>query len=135
MKRFAGFTLIELMVVIAVVAILSTIAITTYRSYTMRANRIDAEAVLLKVQVAEEKYFLQSSTYTTSLATLGLPTTSPTGFYTLAVAAGSSNSIASSYTATATAIGSQTNDKAACLTLSIDDQGSQTPVPSSGCWK
>jgi type IV pilus assembly protein PilE len=139
-KLNAGITLIELMIVLAVIAILSSIAISNYRSYTMRANRIDGETMLMKIQVAEEKFFLQNNTYTTALATappngLGLAATTTSGFYTLAVVAGSTGSIATSYAATATATGTQTHDTAACLALTINDQGQRTPADSSGCWK
>jgi type IV pilus assembly protein PilE len=139
-KLSAGITLIELMVTLAIIAILSSVAISSYRSYTLRANRIDGETMLMKIQVAEEKFFLQNNTYTTSIAVLppnglGLVTTTASGYYTLAVAAGSTNSIATSYSATATAAGTQLDDKSACLTLTISDQGQRTPGESSGCWK
>lgn len=139
-KLQAGLTLIELMIVVGIIAILTSIAVSGYRSYTLRANRIDGETVLLKVQVAEEKFFLQNNTYTTAVATappngLGIPATTPSGLYTLAVAAGATGSIATSYSATATATGTQTSDKSACLTLTINDQGQRTPADSSGCWK
>ncbi len=140
MNRHSGMTLIELMVTLAIVAILSAVAVSSYRSYSYRANRIEAETVLMKIQVAEEKFFLQNNTYTTTLASappagLGIAATSPSGMYTLAVAAGSTGSIATSYAATATATGNQTHDKSACLTLTINDQGQQTPAPSTDCWK
>ena len=139
-RRTYGFPLIELLVTLAVVAILSSIAITSYRSYTLRANRIDGETMLLKIQVAEEKFFLQNNTYTTAVATappngLGLLATTTSGFYNLTVVAGSTANIATSYAATATATGTQTKDKAACLTLTINDQGQRTPTDTSGCWR
>jgi type IV pilus assembly protein PilE len=139
-KLSAGITLIELMVTLSIVAILSSIAISSYRSYTLRANRIDGETMLLKIQVAEEKFFLQNNTYTVSLAAappagLGLAATTASGYYNLAVAAGATGNIATSYAATATATGTQTSDKAACLTLTINDQGQRTPNEASGCWK
>jgi type IV pilus assembly protein PilE len=140
MNRHSGMTLIELLVTLAIVSILSSIAISSYRSYTMRANRIEAETILMKIQVAEEKFFLQNNTYTTALAAappagLGIAATSPSGYYTLAVAAGTTGAITTSYAATATATGAQTHDKTVCLTLSINDQGQQTPAPSTDCWK
>jgi type IV pilus assembly protein PilE len=139
-KLQAGLTLIELMVVLAIIAILTSVAVQGYRSYTLRANRVDGETVLMKIQVAEEKFFLQNNTYTTAVATappngLGIPTTTPSGLYTLSVAAGATGAIATSYAATATATGAQTSDKSACLTLTINDQGQRTPADSSGCWK
>lgn len=134
-REAGGFSLVELMIVIAVVAILGTIAVGSYRSYVIRSNRTDGTMVLLRIQAAEEKYFLQNNVYTTALlADLKISTTSPNTYYTLSVAAGSSGNIATSYLATATATGSQASDSA-CPTITIDDQGQHGPPASaSTCW-
>src|SRR2546429_5200969 len=65
-NRMRGMTLIELMVVLVIVAILSTLAVGSYRRYVLRANRTDATSALLRIQVAEEKFFLQRSEEHTS---------------------------------------------------------------------
>jgi type IV pilus assembly protein PilE len=135
-----GTTLIELMTVIVVLAILSTFAVSTYRTQLIRTNRTDGRQLLLRVQVAEEKFFLQNNTYTIDLANppptgLGLAATSPGGFYTLVVAPGATGTIASSFQVTATAAGTQVNDLAGCLVLTIDNQGQRTPNDATGCWK
>jgi len=137
-----GFTLIELMIVISVVAILTTIAVTSYRAYVLRASRTEARMALLSIQVAQEKFFLQNNTYTTNVTALpptGLGVSSPTpnGFYTIAVAGdpNSTNNIATSFLATATATGTQTQDTS-CLTLTINDQGQRNSTPSAtACWR
>jgi type IV pilus assembly protein PilE len=139
MKRSAGMSLIELMTVVGIVAILSVIAVGSYRSYGLRTNRVEGTAALLKITVAEEKYFLQNNTYTTDIADpppggLGIGNTSPNGYYALAVVPGP-NGIALGYSASATAAGSQTNDLAACQVFTIDDQGNRAPADSTGCWK
>src|SRR6266480_7851318 len=135
-NRMRGMTLIELMVVLAIVAILSTLAVGSYRRYVMRANRTDATSALLRIQVAEEKYFLQNNAYTTNVTAApptGLGVASPTtnGFYTLAVTGNpaSTNNIAPSFLATATATGAQTADTS-CATLTITDQGLRSSAPS-----
>src|SRR5437879_8680637 len=122
-NRMLGMTLIELMVVVAIVAILASLAVGSYRRYVLRANRTDATSALLRIQVAQEKYFLQNNTYTTDVTDLpptGLGVASPTtnGFYTLAVTGdpASTNNIATSFKATATATGAQTADTS-CATL------------------
>jgi type IV pilus assembly protein PilE len=134
----SGITLLELMVVIAVVAILSTIAITSYRGYLMRTNRTEARTALLRVQTAQEKFFLQNNQYAdnSELATappggLGVPATTPSGFYAVSI----TDYTATTYTAVATAQGGQLDDKAACQTLKIKQDGSRDPPDSSGCWK
>jgi type IV pilus assembly protein PilE len=140
MRYSRGVTLIELMTVVGIVAILGVIAVGSYRAYGLRTNRVDGTAALLRIQVAEEKYFLQNNTYTTDLADpppngLGIGNASSNGYYTLAVAAGGTGTIATSYQATATAAGTQTQDKAACQVYTIDDQAQRSPADSTGCWK
>jgi type IV pilus assembly protein PilE len=139
-----GFTLIELMVVLAVFAILSTIAVGSYRSYTLRATRTEGRLALLAIQVAQEKYFLQNNQYAQDIATviaappagLGISTLSAAGVtsggnYTISFSAVTPTT----YTLQAVATGNQTKDTAACLTFTITDQGARTPADSSGCWR
>jgi type IV pilus assembly protein PilE len=142
-NRMQGITLVELLTVLVIVAILSSVAVANYRQYVLRSNRTDATGALLRIQVAEEKFFLQNNTYTTNATAAppaGLGVSSPTtnGFYTLAVTAdpNSTNNIATSFLATATATGSQTKDTS-CLTLTINDQGQRGSSPSatSTCWR
>jgi len=133
--------MIELLAVVSVVAILSSIAVVSYRSYLLRAHRTDATTALLRIQVAEEKFFLQNNTYTIDITDalptgLGVGSTTPNGFYTLVVAAdpGSTNSIATSYLATASATGRQTKDTP-CPTLTINDQAQHGPAATATtCW-
>jgi len=141
-RGMRGITLIELLTVMAVVAILGSLAVGAYGRYSLRANRTDATSTLLRIQMAEEKFFLSNNTYTTNfidppqggLGVLGSSTT-PNGRYTITITAGTSGSIATSYIATATATGGQTNDDPNCQILSIDDKGTRSPADSTGCWK
>jgi type IV pilus assembly protein PilE len=145
LNRQRGVTLLELMIVVAVVGIISAIATASYRQYLIRTNRTDATSQLLRIQVAEEKYFLQNGQqYATDTATmaalvtatppgLGISTPSPGGFYTLSVAPRVAGNT-STFLATATAIGSQLSDSVICRTFSIDDQGTRLPVDSTRCW-
>jgi type IV pilus assembly protein PilE len=139
-----GFSLIELMVVLAVFAILSTIAVGSYRRYSLRATRTEGRLALLAVQVAQEKYFLQNNTYAQDIATviaappagLGVSSINASGVttggnYTLSFPAAT----ATTYTLQAVATGHQTDDTAACLTFTINEQGTRTPADSSGCWR
>src|SRR5437870_4921300 len=133
--RMRGMTLIELMVVVAIVAILASLAVGSYRRYVLRANRTDATSALLRIQVGEEKYFLQNNQYTTDLSAAGLNVATPTpnGFYDLSVAG--DPAIATSFKATAAAKGTQTQDTS-CATLTINDQGQRNSAPSTTeCWR
>jgi len=138
--RMRGMTLIELMVVLAIVAILATLAVGSYRQYVLRANRTDATSALLRIQVGEERFFLQNNAYTTNVtvappAGLGVASPTPNGFYNIAVTPGSTGSIATSFSATAAATSTQTADTS-CATLTINDQGQRSSAPSTTeCWR
>ncbi len=117
------------------------IAVSSYRNYVLRSNRTEGRNALLRMRVAEEKFFLQNNTYTTNFtgappAGLGLigPTTQ-SGYYTLTTTACAGGTIATCYLVTATAAGTQTQDTAACLAFTIDDSGTRTPADTTGCWK
>ena len=138
--RQTGVTLLELMVTLSLVGILAAISVTTYRSYSMRANRTEARTALLRIQVAQEKFFLQNNTYTTDLVSapptgLGIGNVTEHGNYNLTIAAGASQAIGTSYAASATATAGQTHDDSNCQVLGVDDQGNRTPADSFGCWR
>ncbi len=142
--RARGFSLIELMVTLAVFAILSTIAVNSYRRYTLRATRTEGRLALLAIQVSQEKFFLQNNTYAQDIATviaappagLGVGAINASGVtgagnYTISFAAVTPTT----YTLQAVATGKQTKDTAACLTFTIDEQGTRTPADATGCWR
>lgn len=68
-RTLTGFTLIELMIAIAVVAILAAIALPSYQSYVRRANRAQIEASMMNIAQLEERYFTANNTYCTSSVT------------------------------------------------------------------
>jgi type IV pilus assembly protein PilE len=137
-----GFSLIELLVVVAVMGILATLSVASYRRYVLRANRTEARTALLAVQVAQEKFFLQNNTYALDIATviaappggLGVSLDStgltPGGHYTVSFTAATANT----YTLQAVATGTQTKDDATCLTFQVDDKGTLTPAAGTNCW-
>jgi type IV pilus assembly protein PilE len=140
MKYARGVSLIELMTVVGIVAILGVLAVGSYRNYGLRTNRTEGQTALLRIQVGEEKFFLQNNSYTLDIvglppAGLGIGNTSTNGYYTLTVVPGTTGTIATSFIATATAAGTQATDTAACRVLTIDDQGQRQPNDASGCWK
>jgi type IV pilus assembly protein PilE len=133
-----GITLIELMTVVVIVAILGSISVSSYRSYLIRTNRTEAKMALLRVQAAQEKFFLQKNRYATNdelddspPAGLGVPASTPSGFYSVTL----ENVTATTYSAKATATGGQLKDKADCRTLTINQNGAREPATSTGCWK
>ena len=126
--KHRGVTLMELMITVAVVSILAAIAYPSYRNQSLKAHRAEAKAALLKIQVAQEKWFLQNNAYTSSLTNLN--STSPTvnGYYTISVTVGNP---ATTYTATATATSIQNADTS-CMMFAINETGGR--APASGCW-
>jgi type IV pilus assembly protein PilE len=139
--RVRGVTLIELMVVVTVVAILAAIAVPSYRRYVLRAQRNEATRALLRVQTAQEKYFLQNNRYSADLGGappggLGLAVTTESGTYRLEFSA----SATTTYRAVATAIAGQRDD-ADCAIFAIDQGGVREAQDRSGantreqCWR
>lgn len=66
-----GFTVIELLVVVALIGILASIAIPSYQDKVMRANRTDALAPIQRVLTAEENYYINNRSYAVDLTQLG----------------------------------------------------------------
>ncbi len=87
-QRQQGFTLVEILVVVAIISILATIAYPSYREYVNRGNRSEGQALLSDTSAAQERYYAQNFVYITEDADIGklnTRTTSPTGKYTLSV--------------------------------------------------
>src|SRR5688500_4137712 len=115
--RRSGFTLMELLVVMAIVGILMAVAIPAYTSQMQRSRRSDAIASLQDIQLQQERYRADNPTYATTaqLTAAGAPLpTSP--YYTFAV----TNPTATGYTLTATPGAVQARDcRGAALTITV----------------
>ncbi len=131
MKKQIGFSLIELMIALIVLAILAIIGYSSYRDKIQKGRRADAVQTLIAIQLAEENYRSNNTSYGTLAQVWSGVTTTPNGLYNLSI----SNVSASSYTVTATA--TQSTDKengTACTPLSITvSSGSETKLPIN-CW-
>lgn len=129
--RQHGFTLIELMIVVAIVAVLAIIAVPSYRNHVIRANRANAEGFMMQVANKEEQYLLDARTYTNTLGTGGLGLTTPTDVgtrYTITIPTATTTT----YTIQAVPKNPPQNDTE-CGTLTLDQSGNKTPS-TSGCW-
>jgi type IV pilus assembly protein PilE len=130
--RARGMTLMELMIALAIVAILAALAYPSYRDSLMRGRRIDAIGSLLAVRVAQERWRANHTAYA-DLHELGYADTSADGYYRLRVLERS----AAGFLAIAQphADGPQRGD--ACGTYAVDQHG---PLLSNGyadatCWR
>ena len=128
-----GFTLIEVMIVVAIVAILAAIAYPSYVSYIRKGKRATAQAALMDLASKEQTYLLDRRVYTDSLTTLGYAApTEIQSAYTFTIACSPTDcSTPTDFTGTATPIGNQAVSGENNLTISAT--GAKTPT-TSGYW-
>ncbi|ART52547.1 prepilin-type cleavage/methylation domain-containing protein [Acidovorax carolinensis] len=115
-RQHQGFTLIEVMIVVAIVGILSAIAYPSYTEYIQRGHRADARAGLLQAQQWLERASTATGVYPIALPATLTWATDPTKRYTIGFADGNTNA-AYTLVATRKSGGPQANDKCGNFTL------------------
>jgi type IV pilus assembly protein PilE len=139
-----GLTLVELLTVIVIIAILSAVAIPSYRSYVLRSQRTEATRALLQVRAAQEKFFVQNNRYADDLdaappAGLGMSSRSETGLYALQIAlldGGRSFSVQAT-----PSVGSPQTEDERCQTFNLDGAGLRSALNATAtdntreCWR
>lgn len=122
-----GFSLIELMVVVAIVAILVALALPSYTHYVRKANRTEAQELLLNWANNQELWRATHTTYADGATDLGVPSHDK---YTFTV----TGTTALNYLLTATATGAQAKDQekgASCEAITLNQSNLKTP---GKCW-
>jgi type IV pilus assembly protein PilE len=141
----AGFSLIELLMVVLLVSVLATIALPNYRSYVLRANRTEARAALLGLATAQERFYLQCHGYGASLGasttcspmTLAFPASSERGYYSVSVTQASTTGWSAVASA---AVAKPQYADTQCRTFRLTSTGAKSSTDTTGaesgaeCW-
>jgi type IV pilus assembly protein PilE len=127
-RRGDGYTLLEVMIVVVIVAVLAAIALPSYLEHLRKSSRAEAQSTLTDAASRQQQFLVDRRRYAGDMAALGVALPADLGGkYNFAVAA--ADGPPPTFTLTAQAIGDQAKDK--CPTLTLDNMGNRSPAD---CW-
>lgn len=135
-KTGKGFSLIELMVTVAIVAILAAVAVPAYNAQVQKARRADGISMMMQIAQQQERYFSKNFSYASSVTDLGYaasPASSEEGYYNVSTSSAGcvSGAVNTCFVVSAVAVGAQLDDTS-CRTFMVTEMGSTTSENSSG---
>lgn len=133
MKHVRGFTLIELMIAVAIVGILAAIAYPSYQQFVISSGRSEAMTALLDAASKQEQFFADNRQYTASMADLGLSNSTESDLYSLSATVN-----AQSFVITATPASGVALEDGECTSFTINEvgvKGSTGSADTDTCWK
>ncbi|QDF97534.1 pilus assembly protein [Azoarcus sp. DD4] len=123
--RPAGFSLIELMIVVAVIGILAAIAYPNYQEYVVKTNRTAAKSFLMEVAQRQQQYLLDAREYAADLTTLGMTVPADVSrYYTVSITGVAAGDSPPDFVAQAVPIAGSTQANDGNLT--VDETGAKT---------
>jgi type IV pilus assembly protein PilE len=132
-KNKKGFTLIELMITVAIIGILAAVVYPSYAAFIVRSDRSEAQRELMRLANLQEQLFVDRRRYSATMIDLGMSTNpyiTESKKYSIAATIAQNGT---TFILTATAKGSQLRDTD-CLTLTINEAGQQGAA-SATCWE
>jgi type IV pilus assembly protein PilE len=139
-KSISGFTLIELMITVAIIGILAAVALPSYQQYVRKARRADVQSLMSEIAVKQQHFLVDRRAYSESITSALTATPAGLGmtieqkvsnYYDLSMATDNTvNPI--TFLITATPKSSQSTET--CGTLTLNQAGVKTASGSGSCW-
>ena len=132
-KKIRGFTLIEAMIVVAIIGLIAAIGYPSYRDQVMKSRRAEGKAFALEIADRLERYYADKLTYTTTITDLGFTSKvePDAGYYEAAITTTDPNL---NYTITVKPVAGSSQTKDKCKSFTVNSQGTRTSNPAD-CWE